>query len=140
MLIDKKGLVKVLDLGLARLEDDLRAERPAPASPGRLTVSDQMLGTAEFAWTLSPLRRWDFWRLSFRLGLEFAVFGDVGLAWNEAREFAMNNTRSGVGTGLRLLIPGSEMVRFDVGWSSRDGFHFHFAANSKAAAQRNRLR
>jgi serine/threonine protein kinase len=48
LLVDRKGLVKVLDLGLARLEDDLRAERPSDAPPGRLTVRDQMLGTADY--------------------------------------------------------------------------------------------
>ena len=52
----------------------------------------------------------------------------------------MRRARGGLGGGLRLLVPGSEMVRFDVGWSDDGGFHFHFANGTKPKAQRLRLR
>ena len=52
----------------------------------------------------------------------------------------MSRTRAGLGPGLRLLVPGSEMTRLDVGWSPDEGLHFHFASGSKPNAQRNRLR
>jgi serine/threonine protein kinase len=46
LLVDRKGLVKVLDMGLARMEDELRDDHQS--GPGRLTVSNQMLGTADY--------------------------------------------------------------------------------------------
>lgn len=101
---------------------------------------DQLIGTAEYSFNVLPLRRWDFWKFAVRLGLDFALFADAGIAWSESREFAMDRARAGGGVGLRLLVPGSEMVRFDVGWSPEGGFHFHFASGSKPVAQRNRLR
>ena len=101
---------------------------------------DQLIGTAEYSFNLKRLRRYDVFKWSLRLGLDFALLADVGTAWDEPRQFSMNRTRAGVGAGLRLLVPGSEMTRFDIGWSPDQGFHFHFASGSKPTAQRNRLR
>jgi len=101
---------------------------------------NQFLGTAEYSFNLLRLRRWDIFKWSLRLGLDFALLADVGTAWDEPRQFSMNRTRVGLGTGVRLLVPGSEMTRFDVGWSPDEGFHFHFASGSKPNSQRNRLR
>jgi outer membrane protein insertion porin family len=101
---------------------------------------NQLIETAEYSFTLMPLRRWDLFFLSFSIGAELAVFADGGIAWNEASEFALRRARGGMGAGLRLLIPGQEMVRLDIGWSPQGGFQFHFASGTKPAAQRNRLR
>ena len=68
------------------------------------------------------------------------MFTDAGIAWTDSREFALDRARGGVGAGLRLLVPGSEMVRFDMGWSPQGGFNFHFASGSKPVAQRQRIR
>jgi outer membrane protein insertion porin family len=106
----------------------------------QLYGKNQLIGTAEYSFNLLPLRRWDIWKFPLRLGLEFALFADTGIAWSEPRDFALKRARAGAGGGLRLLVPGSEMVRFDVGWSEEGGFQFHFASGSKAAAQRLRLR
>jgi outer membrane protein insertion porin family len=106
----------------------------------RLYGKNQLIGTAEYSVTLLPLRRWDIWKFALRLGLDAAVFTDAGIAWSEPRELAMNRARAGVGGGLRLLVPGTEMVRFDFGWSAEGGFHFHFASGAKPVAQRQRLR
>jgi len=101
---------------------------------------NQMFGTAEYSLTLSPLRRWDVWKLSFRLGFDLAVFGDLGVVWSEPGELNARRTRGGVGVGLRILVPGTEMTRLDVGWSRAGGFQLHFAPWSKPTAQRGRLR
>jgi outer membrane protein insertion porin family len=101
---------------------------------------NQLIGTAEYSFTLIPQRRFDFWKFSFRLGLELALFGDVGVAWNESHELNASRTRAGLGSGLRLLIPGSEMLRLDVGWSPDGGFRFHFAGATKPERQRDRIR
>ncbi len=105
-----------------------------------LSGKNQMLGTAEYSFTVIPLRRWDIWFVSLRLGAEVAVFADAGVAWTESRDLAMRRARGGLGGGLRLLVPGSEMVRLDVGWSPDFGFQFHFANGTKPKAQRARLR
>jgi len=105
-----------------------------------LEGKDQLLGTVEYSVNLLPLRRWDIWKFALRMGLDFAVFSDIGIAWTDSRDLAADRARAGVGAGLRLLVPGSEMVRFDVGWSKDGGFHFHFASGSKPVAQRQRIR
>jgi outer membrane protein insertion porin family len=105
-----------------------------------LSGKNQLLGTAEYSLTLVPLRRWDIRKISLRLGAEVAVFADAGIAWTESRDFAIARARGGLGGGLRLLVPGSDMVRLDLGWSPQSGFHFHFANGTKPKAQRARLR
>jgi serine/threonine protein kinase len=47
LLVDKRGVVKVLDMGLARIEEDLKADDDQPIK-GRLTVGNQTLGTADY--------------------------------------------------------------------------------------------
>jgi outer membrane protein insertion porin family len=101
---------------------------------------NQLLGTVEYSYALIPQRRFDIWKFSFRLGLEVAVFGDVGVAWSESRDLNAKRTRAGLGSGLRALVPGSQMLRLDVGWSPEAGFHFHFAGATKPERQRARIR
>ncbi len=101
---------------------------------------NQLIGTVEYSLNLLRLRRWNFWSFALRLGLDVAVFADAGTAWNDSSELTLRTARAGIGAGLRLLVPGSEMVRFDVGWSPEGGFHFHFANGSKPVAQRQRIR
>jgi len=106
----------------------------------RIFGKNQLIGTAEYSVTLLPLQRWDIWKFALRLGLDVAVFSDLGVAWSESRELTADRARAGVGAGVRLLVPGSEMVRLDVGWSRDGGLHFHFASGSKPVAQRGRIR
>jgi outer membrane protein assembly factor BamA len=101
---------------------------------------NQLIGTAEYSFRVVPMRRFDFWKLSFRLGLELALFGDVGVAWSESRDLNSKRTRAGGGAGVRLLIPGNEMVRVDFGWSPEGGFRVHLAGGTKPERQRGRLR
>jgi len=101
---------------------------------------DQLIGTLEYSLNLMPVRRFDFWRFAVSMGLDVALFADAGIAWSDSADLAMRRARGGIGAGLRLLVPGSEMLRFDVGWSPEGGFHFHFASASKPVAQRQRIR
>jgi outer membrane protein assembly factor BamA len=101
---------------------------------------NQAIGTAEYSLVLMQPRQWDIAFLSVRVGLELALFADVGIAWTLPEELSVARTRGGVGAGVRLLVPGTEMVRFDVAWSEQQGFQFHFATGSKPYAQRQRLR
>jgi len=101
---------------------------------------NQMIGTVEYSVAAIPPRRFDLWKISLKLGAEFTAFGDAGIAWNESNELSLERTRRGFGAGLRLLVPGSEMVRLDFGWSPEGGLLFHFATGTKPVAQRNRVR
>jgi outer membrane protein insertion porin family len=109
---------------------------PAEAQAGR----NQAIGTAEYSFSLFPVERLDVLGWSFGIGLDATVFGDAGLAWNGSSELALDRTRTGIGAGLRLLIPGAEMLRFDLGWNGTDKVIFHFATGSKPVAQRARIR
>jgi outer membrane protein insertion porin family len=106
----------------------------------QLNGQNQLLATAEHSFNLLPLGRRDFLKWSFSLGLDLAVFADAGIAWSESEDLEWNRIRGGGGVGLRVLVPGSEQVRFDLGWSQDGGFHFHFASGTKPASQRQRLR
>jgi outer membrane protein assembly factor BamA len=101
---------------------------------------NQVLTTAEYNLRLLDIERRDFWKWSYSLGLQLALFGDLGLAWDDSDEFAWKRFRGGVGAGLRILVPGSEQVRLDVGWSADGGLHFHFASGNKPTGQRRRPR
>jgi len=104
-----------------------------------LSGKNQWLATAEYRQTVLPPRRWDIFRWSFSFGLALGAFADVGTAWDVDDQFS-ENLRGGIGVGIRLLVPGAEMTRFDLGWSPEGGFQFHFGVLSKFANQRRRLR
>ena len=106
----------------------------------QLYGKSQLLGTAEYSFNVVPLRSWSISKFHFRLGLDVALFTDGGLAWSTSEELRWKRGRGGVGAGLRLLVPGTEMVRFDLAWSEQGGFQFHFSGGAKPATQRNRLR
>jgi len=105
-----------------------------------LAGKNQLIGTVEHAFTVFPVRRFDFFKLSFGLGFEIAALADAGIAWNTDSEFAIDKVRAGIGVGLHLLVPGSEMIRFDVAWDGKDEVRFHLASGSKPVAQRSRNR
>jgi outer membrane protein assembly factor BamA len=106
----------------------------------QLNGKNQLLTTAEYNVKLLDLARRDFFKWSYSLGLEMALFADAGIAWSDPRDFGWKRYRGGLGAGLRLLVPGTEQVRLDFGWSPQGGFHFHFASGTKPADQRQRLR
>ena len=105
-----------------------------------LNGKNQLLTTAEYNFKLLDLARRDVFKWSFSVGLELALFADAGIAWTESPDFGFKRYRGGLGAGLRLLVPGTEQVRFDLGWSPQGGFQFHFASGTKPAGQRQRLR
>ncbi len=115
--------------------------RGYPVETGKeLFGKNQILGTAEYSFTLTPLRRWDLAFLSFSVGTELTLFADAGVVWNAPEELGWRRTRGGLGVGLRLLIPSNEMARIDLGWSPEGGLQLHLGGGSKPTAQRGRLR
>lgn len=101
----------------------------------------QWLATAEYRVTLLRPRLLELFGLSADIGLQFALFGDLGLAWNTAGQFDPDNVIGGYGFGLRLLLPTVNMVRFDLGLGEAgQGLIVHIGALEKPVAQRFRVR
>ena len=100
---------------------------------------NQLIGTLEYQHTLIPLRSLRLFRWSFSVGMQAAAFADIGTAWDQSEQFAARRFRAGYGLGLRFIVPSTEMVRLDVGFSEA-GTEFHFGTWSKFTAQRLRLR
>ena len=63
-----------------------------------------------------------------------------GTDWSIEGEFNRDRFKIGVGAGVRLLIPGQEMIRFDFGVGESGMIIFQFGTGSKLEAQRLRLR
>ena len=102
---------------------------------------NQYLGTAEYRYTLVKPRVLTFpFGLAFDIGLQLALFGDVGTAWYANEEFD-DNFIGGYGFGLRLLVPFVNQFRFDFAFGeSGTDFKVHIGAFTKAVAQRFRVR
>ena len=106
-----------------------------------LNGKNQLLTTAEYNFNLLPLARRDICRWSYSIGLQLALFSDLGHRLERGRGVhGASGSGPGRAPGLRFLVPGSEQVRFDLGWSEAGGLHFHFASGTKPANQRQRLR
>lgn len=101
---------------------------------------NQLLYTLEYRYLAVPTRPIEILNWTFSLGIELAAFGDVGLAWSEARDFNIDRTRSGYGVGLRLLVPGLESLRFDVARSEEGDTVFNFGVRTIFDERKKRVR
>jgi outer membrane protein assembly factor BamA len=101
---------------------------------------NQLITTLEYRFELLPIRRFDILKWSFSLGVELAAFTDVGIAWDQPEQLASDRFRAGGGVGIRLLVPGAEQTRFEIGFSRGGGIEFHFGGQAKLTAQRLRVR
>lgn len=101
---------------------------------------NQFISTIEYQMNLLPLKPYNFFKWSAAVGVQLALFTDTGLAWSTSDEFSTDRAKTGFGVGLRLLVPGSEMVRFDVGFNAQGETYFHFGNWFKWTAQRFRVR
>ncbi|MEJ2720251.1 MAG: BamA/TamA family outer membrane protein [bacterium] len=101
---------------------------------------NQFIGTIEYQYMVLPLQAYNFLKWSAALGLQLAGFVDTGIAWSDPEDFNTTRWKSGYGFGVRLLIPGSEMTRFDIGFNGNGDVYFHFGNWFKWTAQRFWLR
>ncbi|HIG56866.1 MAG TPA: hypothetical protein EYG11_02495 [Candidatus Latescibacteria bacterium] len=101
---------------------------------------NQLIGTLEYRFPLLANREYILMGLAADIGLSGAFFADTGLAWSHRRDFAGDRLQTGVGLGLRLLLPAVDMTRLDIGYSPSGGWQIHFASFAKMRAQRARLR
>ncbi|MFT5090805.1 MAG: outer membrane protein insertion porin family [Candidatus Latescibacterota bacterium] len=105
-----------------------------------LAGKNQFLGTLEYRFPLLPSREYEILGLASELGLSAAFFADTGMAWNVKSQVDRNRLHSGIGLGLRLLMPAVDMTRLDVGFDAEGNWQIHFASFSKMRSQRSRLR
>ncbi|MCK9996795.1 MAG: BamA/TamA family outer membrane protein, partial [Candidatus Krumholzibacteria bacterium] len=103
---------------------------------------NQMINTLEYRYTLLHPRRWDLpFGIKYRGGLQVAAFGDWGIGWDDAPEFAANRFIDGYGVGLRLLLPIVGVARMDVAWGEHGKSVFlHLGSYEKATYARRRVR
>jgi outer membrane protein assembly factor BamA len=101
---------------------------------------NQFLNTIEYWHMLTPLRKYEVWFLKQVLGLQGAVFVDLGTAWT-ADEVFHKNWIGGAGIGLRLVVPSIVMVRFDLAVGEEGaGVGIYIGSQEKAVLQRDRVR
>jgi outer membrane protein insertion porin family len=101
---------------------------------------NQLILTIEYQFRLLRIRPIPVWKWAFAAGLEFALFSDTGIAWSEDTDFSWNRAKTGIGLGLRFLIPAADVVRIDFAVGEDGKVRFHFAVWPKVVAQRFRVR
>jgi outer membrane protein assembly factor BamA len=101
---------------------------------------NQTIFTAEYLWEALPLREWPVLNWAFSAGMQVAGFVDYGDAWNNDDGFDFERGKWGGGFGVRLLVPGINVARLDIGFGEGGEVFFHFGAWDKFTAQRLRLR
>jgi len=103
---------------------------------------NQFINTAEYRITaIRPSLLELPFGIDYRGGLQFAIFGDMGIVWNEAGEFVDKNFIAGGGFGIRILLPIFGMARMDFGWGQGGkGVFLHLGAFEKPVMTRRRVR
>ena len=103
----------------------------------------QHITTAEYRYTLLEPRDFTVFGATFYAGVQAAVFGDFGFAWDSDGDGDLGTSRfiDGYGVGIRLLLPFVDVVRFDFGFGEPGaGWRRHTGILEKAAVQRRRVR
>jgi len=103
---------------------------------------NQCLNTLEYRFTLMPTRYLELpLGIKYRGGLQLALFGDGGIGWDDAPQFAADNFIWGYGFGFRLLLPIVSMARIDFAWGEDDeGVFLHLGSFEKSVMARRRVR
>ena len=101
---------------------------------------NQFLLTGEYWYNLLDAHAFRFWFIKWRMGLQLALFGDIGTAWYQGSEFS-ENFIGGVGGGLRLTLPVIVLLRLDVAYARNEfGLKIEIGGAEKAIAQKQRVR
>lgn len=102
--------------------------------------NNQFLNTLEYRYDLLPPKSFRVHGFGFYLGVQLAVFGDLGTAWNSGEDFTRNMIGGG-GFGVRLIIPFVEMIRIDFGFGqSGQGILSAIGIHEKAYYNNQRVR
>jgi len=102
---------------------------------------NQFINTAEYRYSLLGPRALSLKGFTVSLGIHLAIFGDVGVAWDQSSEFSTENFIGGYGFGIRFLVPFVDMIRVDfaLGEPGRE-LRSHVALGPKPVRQRLRIR
>ncbi|MFQ5603354.1 MAG: BamA/TamA family outer membrane protein [bacterium] len=102
---------------------------------------NQFINTAEYRVTVIKPNVLNLYGLTADVGLQVALFGDLGLAWNKSAEIEKSRFIGGYGFGIRFLVPFVNMFRFDFGLGAPgQSFRLHIGSFEKPVAQRFRVR
>ena len=109
-------------------------------SLGSREGQNQWLTTAEYWFRLMDHKKWKFWFIKWRMGLQIGLFGDLGTAWTDYEDLE-ENMIGGVGAGFRLTLPVITMIRLDLAYGeSGPSIRLFVGGAEKADAQKNRVR
>ena len=99
---------------------------------------NQFINTLEYRYDLMVPKAWSVFGFGFYLGLQVALFGDLGIAWDDNQG---NKWLDGYGFGLRVLIPFMDMLRIDFAFGEPGrGLNSQIGIQEKAVKQRGRIR
>ena len=99
---------------------------------------NQFINTIEYRYDLMAPKAWSVFGVTFYLGLQVALFGDLGIAWEDSQG---NRWLDGYGFGLRLLVPFMDMIRVDFAFGPPGrGLNSQIGIREKAIKQRRRVR
>ncbi len=102
---------------------------------------NQFINTIEYRYNLMAPKAWKVFGVSFYLGLQVALFSDLGRAWGDSPGFDGDKWVDGYGFGIRLLVPFVDMIRLDFAFGEPgQRLGSHFGILEKAIQQRRRVR
>jgi outer membrane protein insertion porin family len=103
---------------------------------------NQFINTLEYRITLLRPRLINLpFNIKYQGGLQFALFGDLGIGWFTEDQFRADKFIGGVGAGIRLLLPVVGVLRLDVGWGQNGkGVFLHIGSFEKPVMARKRVR
>ena len=100
---------------------------------------NQFINTIEYRYEWVPPRARKVFGFNFYLGVQLALFGDFGVAWNDRAQ--KNRWLDGYGLGIRFLVPFVDMIRVDFAFGEPgEGVGSHIGIQEKAVMQRRRVR
>jgi len=101
---------------------------------------NQSIAVIEYGFMVLERKIVRIWKIQMDIGIQLALFGDVGTAWNDKQGY-QDNFIAGGGVGARLIMPTVGMVRFDFARGQPEvGIQFHIGSKERATAQRSRVR
>ena len=96
------------------------------------------INTLEYRYDLMTPKALNIFGFGFYVGLQVALFGDLGTAWGDNQG---NQWLDGYGFGLRILIPFVDMIRIDFAFGEPGkGLNSQIGLGEKAVKQRSRVR
>ena len=101
-----------------------------------------IINTLEYRYDLMAPKAWRVFGVSFYLGLQVALFGDLGIAWEDSQGNRQGNRwLDGYGFGLRILVPFVDMIRLDFAFGEPGkGLNSQIGIGEKAVKQRRRVK